>query len=316
MGISSMGSDGHWARFGAGKDNGGDGNEDDDHAGEFGGGEALAEEGDADEHGDDRVDEGVGGDLGDGDVLQQVGVGGEADDRSEGGEIEDGEQAAARPVAVRKQPPAVAMVRLTTPAAPICQAVATKVSTRKWKRREMTEPKAKASAAPTRRAKPKRLRRSGAHAARCSAGQSRTTIPAAPSSVPSQPRRFRVSPPGSAVSMTATRMGTMAMISEDKPEATLVSPQISRRLLTVIMRTPTSARRQRCAGDAQAGAARQADAADDNGGDQRARGADQRRREMQAGDVNGAVGRAPEKIHAGEGDRDAGFCERGTGICS
>ena len=68
-------------------------------------------------------------------------------------------------------------------------------------------------------------------------------MPTAPSSVPSQPRRFSVSPPGSAVSMTATMMGIIAMMSEARPEATLVSPQMSSRLFTVIIRTPTSARR-------------------------------------------------------------------------
>ena len=43
--------------------------------------------------------------------------------------------------------------------------------------------------------------------------------------------------------MTATKMGTMAMMSEDRPEGTLVSPQMSSRLLTVIIRMPTSASR-------------------------------------------------------------------------
>ena len=46
------------------------------------------------------------------------------------------------------------------------------------------------------------------------AGHSSANMPMAPSRVPSQPRRLRVSPPGSAVSMSATRMGIMAMTSE------------------------------------------------------------------------------------------------------
>src|ERR1035437_7632755 len=84
--------------LGARQDNRRDGDEDDDHAGEFGGGEALVQGDDADEYCDDRVDERVGGDLGDGDVLQQVDVCRKADHRSEGGEIKYGEDSARGPL--------------------------------------------------------------------------------------------------------------------------------------------------------------------------------------------------------------------------
>src|ERR1035437_7740992 len=65
----------------------------------------------------------------------------------------------------------MAMVRLTTLAALICQVVAAKVSTLKWKRRESTEPTANEIAARTRMTKPARLRRSGGAPARVAAGQ-------------------------------------------------------------------------------------------------------------------------------------------------
>ena len=107
------------------------------------------------------------------------------------------------------------------------------------------------------------------------------------------------------------------MISDGKPEATLVSPQIEQEVVDGHHEDADQRELPRGAPrDAQAGAARQADGADDDGGEQRARGAHQRRREMQAGDVDGAVGRAPEEVHAGEGDGDAGFDGDGKGICS
>ena len=64
--------------------------------------------------------------------------------------------------------------------------------------------------------------------------------------------------------------------------------------------------------DAQAGAARQADGADEHKREEGADGAHQRRRQVLTGDENGAVGRTPAEIHAGEGDGDAGFLREGN----
>src|ERR1035437_1907858 len=80
---------GEWGGSGAGENDRGDREEDDDHAEDFRWGEALVEEDDAEQDGDHRVDEGVGGDLGHGDVLEQVDVRGEADYGAEDSEIKD-----------------------------------------------------------------------------------------------------------------------------------------------------------------------------------------------------------------------------------
>jgi len=58
---------------------------------------------------------------------------------------------------------------------------------------------------------------------------------------------------------------------------------------------------------AEADAAGHAKGVEDCSGDDRAHGSNQRWREMQAGEVNGSIGRAPEEVHTGEGDCDAGF---------
>ncbi len=66
-------------------------------------------------------------------------------------------------------------------------------------------------------------------------------MPTPPSSVPSQPRRFSVSPPGSTVSIRATIIGITAITSDAYPEATMVSAHVSRTLFADINRMPTSA---------------------------------------------------------------------------
>ncbi len=81
----------------AAEDDHGHGGDDDRHAKNFRRDEALTKDEDAEDYSDDGVDKGVGGDLGDGDVLQQVGEAGEADDGPEDAEVCDGEDAGAGP---------------------------------------------------------------------------------------------------------------------------------------------------------------------------------------------------------------------------
>ena len=86
----------------------------------------------------------------------------------------------------------------------------------------------------------------------------------------------------------------------------MVSPQISRTLLADMNRMPTrlschAVRRgmRRLMPRARQKAARTAVEM------QRAQGSDERRRDVQAGDMDGEVGRAPDEIHKGEGHGDA-----------
>src|SRR5665213_456420 len=149
----------------------------------------------------------------------------------------------------RKPPTESAKTVLKTPAKPNCQPVATKVSVLNRTRRDSTEPTPKLNAANSRTKTPSTGREPlGSAPSWCIDGHTSTHIPATPSIVPAHPRRFRRSPLGSTVSISAIMIGMVETPRDANPGGTIWSAHVSAILLADMKSTPISASRQNAPG--------------------------------------------------------------------
>ncbi len=208
--------------------------------------------------------------------------------------------------AVWKLPAAVAMIKLTTLAAPICQVVAAKVSTLKWKRRERKEPTAKEIAARARMMKPAMLRWSGGRSGAVEGG---------PEEGEHADGSEQGAEPAEEVEGFAAGEGGFdegdhdGDHGDDERGVAGGDHGLGPDEEDVVGRheqdadqaqLPCSAARY-----AETDATGKAEGGKNGRRNERAQGSNERRRDVQACDMDGEVGRAPDEIHKGEGHGDA-----------
>ena len=116
-------------------------------------------------------------------------------------------------------------------------------------------------------------------------------MPIVPSRMPAQPRLLMASPPGSSISISATRMGVVAITSAAKPLGTIVSAQVN----STLLQPPGDTCR-----NPQPAPARKADRGEDHGRKQSPARTHQRRRELSPRNGDRRVGRSPKEVHQAE----------------
>jgi len=268
------------------------------------------EEGRTNEDGNDGVDEGVGGDLGDGDVLDEVGVGGERDDRSKDREEDDGEDSATRPDGSAEASTGGGEGEVddagcaNLPSGGDEGINAESESAREYRADGEGE------------RGPQKKDESEEAALVCV-----TSMDGAEQGGPEEDEHSQCTEQGSEptaqIEPLAAGQGCFQERNEDGDHGDDeggvsggdfgLGPDDEDVVAGHDENADERKLRRGAHGDAQAGTARQADGSDERCGDEGANGSDERRCKVLIGDANGAVGRPPAEVHAGEGEEDTAF---------